>query len=117
MRRILRPRFTRLFFVAVTLLALAGCKGATDIRKLLDNPAEYEGKTVRIAGTVKDTAGILNYGVFTLDDGTGTIAVITHVGGAPREGAKVGVEGTFRSAFTLQDKTVAAVEETKRRSD
>jgi len=38
------------------------------------------------------------------------------VGGAPREGAKVGVEGTFRSAFTLGTTTVAAIEETKRKS-
>jgi hypothetical protein len=117
MKRTLRPRAARFFLVAATLLALAGCKGATDIKKLLDNPAAYEGKTVRIAGTVKDTAGILNYGVFTVDDGTGTIAVITKVGGAPREGAKVGVEGTFRSAFTLGTKTVAAIEETKRQTE
>src|SRR5262245_26080302 len=80
MTRILRPRAVRLFVVAATLLALAGCKGATDIKTLLDNPAAYEGKTVRIAGTVKDSAGILNYGVFTVDDGTGTIAVVTTVG-------------------------------------
>ena len=116
MRRILRPRFTRLFLVAVTLLALAGCKGATDIRKLLDNPAEYDGKTVRVAGTVKETAGILNFGAFMLDDGTGTIAVVTKVGGAPREGAKVGVEGTFHSALTVGTKTIAAIEETKMKS-
>lgn len=105
------------WLVLVPLLLLAGCKGTTDIRKLLDNPAEYEGKTVRVAGTVKESAGVLNYGVFRLDDGTGTIAVITKVGGAPRQGAKVGVEGTFRSAFTLGTETLAAIEETKRRSE
>ena len=113
MTRILRPRWMRLFLLAATLVAVAGCKGATDIKKLLDDPAAYEGKSVRIAGTVKESAGILNYGVFTVDDGTGTIAVVTKVGGAPRDGAKVGVEGTFRSAFTLGTKTVAAIEETK----
>ena len=113
MERTLRSRVARLLVVGATLLALAGCKGATDIKKLLDDPAAYEGKTVRVAGTVKESAGILNYGVFTVDDGTGTIPVITKVGGAPRDGAKVGVEGTFHSAFTLGDKTVAAIEETK----
>jgi hypothetical protein len=107
----------RLVLAAATLLALAGCHGATDIKTLLDNPAAYEGKSVRIAGTVKEAAGVLNYGVFTVDDGTGTIPVITTVGGSPREGAKVGVEGTFRSAFTLGTKTVAAVEETKRHTE
>jgi hypothetical protein len=104
------------WLILLPLLLLTGCKGATDISKLLDNPAAYEGKTVRVAGTVKESAGVLNYGVFRLDDGTGTIAVITKVGGAPRQGAKVGVEGTFRSAFTLGTETLAAIEETKRRS-
>jgi hypothetical protein len=107
----------RLVLAAAALLALAGCQGATDIKKLLDNPAAYEGQTVRVAGTVKETAGILTVGVFTLDDGTGTIPVITTVGGSPREGAKVGVEGKFRSAFTLGTKTVAAIEETKRHTE
>ena len=116
MTSIRRPRAPGLALAAVLLLLLAGCQGTTEIKKLLDNPAAYEGKTVRVAGTVKESAGVLNYGVFRLDDGTGTIAVITKVGGAPRLGAKVGVEGTFRSAFTLGSESVAAIEETKRRT-
>jgi len=43
--------------------------------------------------------------------------VVTKVGGAPRTGAKVGVEGTFRSALTIGSTTVAAIEETKRKSE
>jgi len=35
-------------------------------------------------------------------------------GGAPREGAKVGVRGTFRAAFTLGTETAAVLEEQER---
>jgi len=43
--------------------------------------------------------------------------VVTKAGnGTPRVGAKVGVEGEFRSAFTLGSRTVAVLIEEKRRS-
>jgi hypothetical protein len=50
----------------------------------------------------------------SVDDGTGTLTVVTKEGGAPREGAKIGVEGEFRSAFTLGTETAAAMVEKRR---
>ena len=102
-------------FLFATLL-LAGCKGGgvTPIKTLLDDPSQYDHKTVRIAGTVEESAGILGYGGYRLNDGTGTLTVVTNQGGAPRTGAKVGVEGEFRSAFTLGTSTIAALVESKR---
>ena len=97
-------------FASLCLLLLVACPGATPIRRLLDDPSHYEGKTVRIAGTVKESVGALGYGAYQVDDGTGTLTVILEGGGGtPRTGAKVGVEGTFRSAFTLGSKSVAAL--------
>jgi len=98
-------------------LLLAGCKGGagvTPIKTLLDDPSQYDHKTVRIAGTVEESAGFLGYGGYRLNDGTGTLTVVTHQGGAPRTGARVGVEGEFRSAFTLGTTSIAAVVENKR---
>lgn len=97
-------------------LLLAGCKGGgvTPIRTLLDDPSQYDHKTVRIAGTVEESAGILGYGGYRVNDGTGTLMVVTNQGGAPRTGAKIGVEGEFRSAFTLGTSTIAALVEKKR---
>ena len=101
--------------IAASLLLLAGCRGeVTPIRTLLDDPGTYDGKTVRIAGTCAGGMGILGYGAYQVDDGTGKLLVVTESGGAPREGAKIGVEGTFRSAFTLKTETVAALVEKKR---
>jgi hypothetical protein len=57
---------------------------------------------------------VAGYGAYRLDDGTANILVVTREGGAPREGAEVGVEGTFRSAFTIGTETAAVIQEDRR---
>ena len=104
----------RRFLATVGLLLVLGCPGAKPIRELLDDPSRYDGKTVRIAGEVKEAAGVLGYGAYKIDDGTGTLTVVSPGGGAPRVGARVGVEGTFRAAFTLGSQSVAVLMETRR---
>ena len=79
-------------FLAVAVLA--GCTSTTPIKTLLDDPSQYDHKTVAIAGTVKNSIGVLGYGAYQVDDGTGALIVLTQEGGAPREGAKVGVSGS-----------------------
>ena len=98
------------------LLGLTGCESRTHISRLLDDPGQYEGKTVWVAGTTKAGVGILNYGTFQLTDDTGTITVVTETHGAPRDGAEVAVQGQFRSAYTLGAHTAAVIIETRRKS-
>ena len=101
----------------VLSLAAVGCTEKTiPIGDLTKNSGAYDGKTVQIAGTVKSAAGALGYGVYQLDDGTGTIMVVTESGGAPAQGAKVGVRGVFHSAFTIGTDVVAVVVEKERRT-
>ena len=101
-------------FIALALMM--GCKGGgvTSIKTLLDDPTRFDKTTVRVAGTVGKSVGVLGYGAYQIDDGTGTLTVVTNEGGAPREGAKVGVEGEFRSAFTLGTTVAAALIEKQR---
>jgi hypothetical protein len=109
---------SRIALVALLLgAALAGCRGGgvTPISTLLDDPGRFDRTMVRIAGTVGTSVGALGYGAYQVDDGTGTLPVVTTQGGAPREGARVAVEGEFRSAFTLGPRTVAVLMESKRR--
>ena len=100
--------------LALALLVSAGCKKATPIREVLDNAAGLDGKPVRVAGKVMNSAGALGYGVYQINDGTGTITVVTKSHGVPAKGAEVGVEGTFHSAFTIGTDVVAVIEETNR---
>jgi hypothetical protein len=97
--------------VGAALTFFLAC-GTTPIKKLLDDPGQYDGKTVRIAGTVKTSIGALGFGAYEVEDGTGTLPVVVQSGGStPRTGAKVGVEGEFRSAFTLGTRSVAVLME------
>jgi hypothetical protein len=111
-----RAATRRLGFVlaAAILVSITGCKGATPIRDLLNNAAAQDGKIVRIAGKVENSAGAFGYAVYRVDDGTGQINVVAKTGGAPAQGTEVGVEGTFRQAFTIGTDVVAVIEESKR---
>ena len=99
---------------AATLLFIPGCKGATSIKTLLDDPGRYDGKEVRIAGAVTHSIGLLGKGAYEVDDRTGKLIVISKGSGAPREGAQVGVKGVFRAAFTFQTETAAVLMEDQR---
>ena len=108
----------RLLLLAVSgavLLAGLGCQsGVTPIKTLLDDPTRFDGKVVRIAGKVGLSAGALGYGAYQVDDGTGTLSVVSQAGGAPREGAQVGVEGAFKAVFTLGSRSAAVLMEKRR---
>ena len=101
----------------LALVLLAACPGTKSIKELLDDPSRFDGKTVRIAGNVRESIGALGIGVYQVDDGTGTLTVISKAGnGTPRVGAAIGVEGKFRSAFTLGTVSAAVLMEHQRRS-
>jgi len=109
----LRGNAVRTLFAGALLLAFsAGCKGrddVTSIKTLLDDPSRFDHQVVRVAGEVGRSLGVLGYGAYQLNDGTGTISIVSQEGGAPRTGAKVGVEGEFRSAFTLGTESAAVI--------
>ncbi len=107
--------FVLLALAAVGLLAALGCQGTvTPIKTLLDDPTRFDGKVVRVAGDVGMSAGVLGYGAYQVNDGTGTISVVSQGGGAPREGARVGVEGTFKAVYTLGTSSAAVILEKQR---
>jgi hypothetical protein len=56
----------------------------------------------------------MGYAEYQLNDGTGTITVVTQRNGAPRKGAQVKVQGTFRSVATIGTRSASVLEEKKR---
>jgi hypothetical protein len=55
--------------------------------------------------------------MYSVDDGTGKISVVTKSGGVPREGAKVGVEGEVKNGYTIGTSSLTVLLETKRKSE
>ena len=109
------PRFLAIALLSV--LALAGCKGATPIKDVLDDPSRYSTKEVKIAGTVTHSVGVLGVGAYRVADGTGEITVISKTHGVPREGARVGVQGRVESGYTLGSESLTVLIESRRSTE
>ena len=109
-----RRRLAPLSSIAA-LLMLAGCASVTPIGQLLDDPSHYDGKTVRIEGQVKGSAGGLGVGAYQVQDETGTLTVVSDKHDPPRTGAKVGVKGKFDALITLGSRSLAVLREEARK--
>jgi hypothetical protein len=104
----------RLLSLASTLLVLAGCASVTPIRDLLDDPSRYDGKTVRVRGEVKGSAGGLGVGAYEVTDKTGTLTVVSDQADPPRTGAQIGVKGKFQALLNLGIRSLAVLQEEDR---
>jgi hypothetical protein len=113
-RRSARP--ASIVALAGALLLLAGCAGVTPIGELLDNPAKYDGKSVRVEGEVKESLGGLGVGGYQVRDDTGTLTVVSETAGPPRSGSRISVKGTFQALITLGSRSLAVLREESRES-
>jgi hypothetical protein len=110
--RVNRP--TPLALGVAVLLVLTGCASATPIGDLINNPARYDGKTVRVEGEVIEAAGGLGMGAYAVRDNTGTLPIVSDRGGAPQTGAKVDVKGRFQALLTIGSRGLAVLREESR---
>lgn len=89
-----------------TILAFTACDriplGADSIADVVQNPTAYQGKTVKIAGTVTNAIQIPFVGarLYTVRDKTGEMAVLTY-GDLPAVGQKVVARGMFSTVATF----------------
>lgn len=86
-------------FLVLALLLLPGCAQKT-ISHILADPHRYAAQEVGVVGKVVRSYSVLGHGAYEIDDGTGTLWVISG-NGVPREGARVGVKGTIRDGLNL----------------
>ena len=107
----------RLAALTVLLVALAGCKGATPIKEVLDDPSKFGNEDVRVAGTVVKAVAVMGVGAYQVKDDTVTITVVSKTTGVPREGAKVGVEGKVQTGYTIGTQSLTVLVESKRQTE
>lgn len=88
--------------VVMTGLLASACPDRTSIADIEANPSRYQNKEVAIAGTVRDSYGVnipgtrIRGGAYKIDDGTGSIWVVTEEG-VPTKGTQIGVKGIIGS--------------------
>lgn len=105
-------------YVRICLLVLfagilaSGCNNmfATPIKKILDNPRDYSGKTVTIAGKVTEVVGLVFVQYFVVKDNTGEITVVTRRP-LPRKDSQITVKGKVEQAFSIGDKQLIVIVE------
>jgi len=100
------------------VVALSGCDylpfGFTPIKEILAAPAQFEGKEVKIKGTVRTVVKLLVVHAYTLRDATDEITVVTSAP-LPAEKSQVAIRGTVRSPLIVGGAALGLhVEETKR---
>jgi hypothetical protein len=105
-------RNTRVILLALAAVVAAfgaACPERTSIADIERNPSRYENKEVVIAGTVKDSYGVnvpgtpIRGGAYKVDDGTGSIWIITEEG-VPSKGSEVGVKGIVGNGVNWKGK-------------
>jgi aspartyl/asparaginyl-tRNA synthetase len=95
------------------LVLLASCATilATKIADIKETPGAFEGRTVTIAGKVTSTYNLVLVKYYEVDDGTGTIPVVTE-SALPKEGESVRIKGRVNQAFAIGTaRLVVVVEE------
>ena len=97
MRRTLRA--AALALAAGAGLLGTGCHRMT-VNRLLAEPNRYANRDVTLRGDVVKSASVLGHGAYQLDDGTGTIWIVSNRG-VPRQGARVKVRGRVRDVVDL----------------
>jgi len=104
--------------LAAMILLLAGCPQSRTIAQINQDPAHYMNKEVAITGTVTHTFGAFNQGVYEVNDGTGSIWVLSENYGVPSNGQRVGVVGTVIPTLTFAGKSFATgLHETRHRTN
>ncbi len=118
----------RVFFKTITILSIllivmaaAGCPKRTSIADIESNPGRFQDKKVAIAGTVSNSYGVSipftrdAGGIYKIDDGTGSIWVITNRS-VPGKNAQLGVTGKVQNGFVFNGKNYGlAIVEDKRK--
>ncbi len=95
-------KYLPIIVTVVLTLSLGGCIGRDNIGDISNNIEKYDGKEVNIKGEVTEELSIplVSQGAYKIDDGTGSIWVVT-IKGTPSKGKEVSVTGRVNSAFKI----------------
>jgi hypothetical protein len=102
---------------AVILLALfaTACPQRTSIGRIEADPSRFAGKEVGVAGTVRDSYGVsipiiggASGGIYKIDDGTGSIWVLTQRS-IPSKGTRLGIKGKIQNGYTFNGRNYGLV--------
>jgi hypothetical protein len=99
---------------------LVGCGArSVTINELKADPGRYQNRSVSIRGTVTTGFGaaMVPVGLYTVEDGTGDISVLSRSRGTPSKGARVRVKGRVNQVAAIGTRSVGLhIQEESRKS-
>jgi hypothetical protein len=101
----LYPTCLRRCLAALLLSLAAACASTVSIKDILANPRAYAERTVSIEGEVTGMFSLVVVKYFTVNDGTGSINVVTDRP-LPAKGQRIKVTGKVNELFSLGTETV-----------
>jgi hypothetical protein len=90
------------------LLYHCGSLFTTPIKKILEDPRNYTGKTVTVSGEVTRVFSLVFVKYFVVKDKTGEITIVTEKP-LPKIGTKMKVKGTVKEAFSIGDQQLIVI--------
>jgi hypothetical protein len=102
--------------LVTSMLTLVGCMQSVRIGNLLADPSHWANRSVKVSGQVQNSMGLLGTGAYQVNDGTGSIWVISRGSGVPGRGARVDTQGhVFQGVNFLGRNFAVALREDKHR--
>jgi len=102
------PRMLLLIIFVTLFLCSCDSLFTTPIRKILENPRNYAGKTVTVSGEVTRVFSLIIIKYFVMRDSTGEVTIVTEKP-LPKIGPKMKVKGTVQEAFAIGDQQLIVI--------
>lgn len=93
---------------SLLVVFLLGCPQHKRIGEINQDPQRYVNKDIAVTGTVVNSFSALITGAYELDDGTGTLWVLSN-GGVPAKGSRIGVRGNIQTGFAFGGRSFGTI--------
>jgi hypothetical protein len=103
-----RARLSTAALTAVVLV-FAGCAlRSPTIAEIKNDPGRYHDRSVSVTGRVVSAWGVplVPYSVYTIDDGTGELTVLSQARRTPTRGARVRVKGRLHEVAVVGGRSI-----------
>ena len=100
---------SRLSVAIVAMFLVAGCAArGVRIAELKDQPTKYNSRSVSVTGVVTNSWGIplVPFQLYSVDDGSGEITVLSQSGRVPAKGTRVEVKGKVNEVAVFGGRSV-----------
>ena len=100
---------SRLSVAIFSMFLIAGCAArGVRIAELKDQPTKYNTRSVSVTGVVTNSWGIplVPFQMYSVDDGSGEITVLSQSGRAPAKGTRVQVRGKVNEVAVFGGRSV-----------